>query len=1110
MKTQPKKLVAVAIAALSLAAGNAFAVSIGANFVNDNNGGVQDEDVDSLNPAESAGVPGYAQTNWNNLGRWGSPTSLTDSLGNSSGVNITWDANWTVNLGDTPSTPNQKLMYGFDQATGEANDDGPPFNGYSGPNQPDARVTGLSAWLTARGASTYSVILYVDGNLTDGSVSEHWLQSIDTDGDFGGGITLGSDLTPHIFVSDSSNFSGTYTQVPSSATSLGAAANGNYIVFTNLSADMFVQRCEDTYATYAPRSAIQIVPEYTIPHIDVQPAQSPAGALYSAQAFSMSVIASGPSLNYQWRKDGTNLTGQTTSAFSASNITTDDSGSYDVVISNSFGSVTSSPPVVVVVNGESAPANVTVNPASVARGVGGAVTFSISANGSTPFTYQWIKGSTPLTGQTNATLVLTNLALGDTGSYTCAVTNFLGGMVSTAGALTVNAVAGTTLGINFTDGGEVVTTTAFGIPAANWTDLVNASGSQTFGALTVDWTSANTWHLTSSNPGDDEVYHGYLDDGNGGPAVTITGLNSIFGACVVRTIGATDYGVGLHNVVLTNGTQTLTYAVTAPSATELKDTSSISALIYDNALKLQGHSGNSGGTRGGLAGIIITDKPVIDQQPQGPTNTIYVGSSFSFTGADAFGVPDLGYQWQKNGVNIPGATNPNYTNAAPATGDSGSYALVVTNSFGSVTSTVFSVTVNDSAPLNATVSPASAAYSVGGTIVFTLTTEGSLPMTFQWYKDSAPLSGATAPTLTLSDLQTTDAASYTCAVTNALGGTLSSAGELTVSAVSPATMGINFTESGEPVTVTAFGVDPADWTSLAIPTAPFTSSVTIGAVTATCAASGPWQQQINPLTGDTNAVFYAYMDDGAPGGSVTFSGLASAFPVYVVQALGATDNGSSLLPVTVNGSQTLSYLAPVANTNMDTGDSSPLVGHSTQSTALYGDTLTLQAQPGQSGQGRGGFAGVIITDKPVLEDQPQAPTGTIYTGGSFSITGLNVIGVPTLSYQWRKNGTDLPGATSAVYTKSNVTTADNGDYDVVVTNNYGSVTSVVATVSSIITTTVPEVTATYSGGSLVLSWPAGTLLEATNVTGPWTTNGAASPYTNTPTAPQKFFRLLLP
>lgn len=47
------------------------------------------------------------------------------------------------------------------------------------------------------------------------------------------------------------------------------------------------------------------------------------------------------------------------------------------------------------------------------------------------------------------------------------------------------------------------------------------------------------------------------------------------------------------------------------------------------------------------------------------------------------------------------------------------------------------------------------------------------------------------------------------------------------------------------------------------------------------------------------------------------------------------------------------------------------------------------------------------------------------------------------------------------------------------------------------------------GGQMQISWPVGTLLEAPSLTGPWITNGAASPYVFTPTGGQKFFRVIV-
>jgi hypothetical protein len=57
---------------------------------------------------------------------------------------------------------------------------------------------------------------------------------------------------------------------------------------------------------------------------------------------------------------------------------------------------------------------------------------------------------------------------------------------------------------------------------------------------------------------------------------------------------------------------------------------------------------------------------------------------------------------------------------------------------------------------------------------------------------------------------------------------------------------------------------------------------------------------------------------------------------------------------------------------------------------------------------------------------------------------------------------------------------------------------------------VPSLSIQPAGSQVRLTWPFGTLLEATNVTGPWTTNLNASPYLVTPTGPQKFYRVQAP
>ena len=60
------------------------------------------------------------------------------------------------------------------------------------------------------------------------------------------------------------------------------------------------------------------------------------------------------------------------------------------------------------------------------------------------------------------------------------------------------------------------------------------------GEVVVTTSAANMWHQGDFTPaGDNEVYYSYLDDGDPGASVTVTGLLSVFPAYVVQTVGAT-------------------------------------------------------------------------------------------------------------------------------------------------------------------------------------------------------------------------------------------------------------------------------------------------------------------------------------------------------------------------------------------------------------------------------------------------------------------------------------------------------------------------------------------------------------------------------------------
>lgn len=75
---------------------------------------------------------------------------------------------------------------------------------------------------------------------------------------------------------------------------------------------------------------------------------------------------------------------------------------------------------------------------------------------------------------------------------------------------------------------------------------------------------------------------------------------------------------------------------------------------------------------------------------------------------------------------------------------------------------------------------------------------------------------------------------------------------------------------------------------------------------------------------------------------------------------------------------------------------------------------------------------------PTITTQPVNQSAVIGTSASFSVTAT---GTPAPTYQWRHDGADISGATSATYTISSVATGDGGNYTVVVSNPSGNVTS---------------------------------------------------------------------
>lgn len=174
-------------------------------------------------------------------------------------------------------------------------------------------------------------------------------------------------------------------------------------------------------------------PVITAPAITTHPAQQTVAA---GQPVSFTVVATGTSLGYQWRKDGVNVGGNS-ATLSIASAQASDAGSYTVVVSNTAGTVTSNAAVLTVNPAVVTPA-ITTQPAAQTVTAGQPASFTVVATGTSP-SYQWKKDGANV-GSNSATLTIASAQASDAGAYTVVVSNSAGSVTSNAAALTVNPV----------------------------------------------------------------------------------------------------------------------------------------------------------------------------------------------------------------------------------------------------------------------------------------------------------------------------------------------------------------------------------------------------------------------------------------------------------------------------------------------------------------------------------------------------------------------------------------------------------------------------------------------------------------------------------------------
>lgn len=510
----------------------------------------------------------------------------------------------------------------------------------------------------------------------------------------------------------------------------------------------------------------------------------------------------GASLSYQWRKNGIAIRGATQSFYGPTSAAPSDSGNYDVIVSNAFGSVTSDVAVLTVldVNPGAVPPVIYTNPLDAMATIGGAASFSALAFTNYTLAYQWLHNGVPLAGATGASLVLPNVQPADTGTYSVVIKNDFGSATSRTATLTVNPAvpvgeppviveppvnqiipASTPVHLSVTANGTPPLTYQwlnFGVPiaGANSATLDLPFGGGNYRVVVMNARGATTSSIATVAliPAGNAP----LQNGSAGTVKAVAGGSAVL---ATNDLGSPPMSYQWYkgSVALPGQTaSTLVFSNVTPSDAGLY------VVMYANEF-------GSGRATGTLQVLPAPLAPSFNFQPSISGNLGTVDSSTTLS-ANVDGTGPFSFQWLKNGLELPDATSNPLVIPVVNGSDAGSYVLRVSNSAGTATSSAVTLAVHSAGFANIGIGPphlpaltvqprgtrvrqrAHASFAVAAVAEVT-------PISYQWRKDGVAIAGATEPTFVVNEAAPSDAGDYSVVVWNARGLVISEAAHLTVS-----------------------------------------------------------------------------------------------------------------------------------------------------------------------------------------------------------------------------------------------------------------------------------------------------------------------------------------
>lgn len=501
--------------------------------------------------------------------------------------------------------------------------------------------------------------------------------------------------------------------------------------------------------------------------------------------------------------------------------------------------------------------------------------------------------------------------------------------------------------------------------------------------------------------------------------------------------------------------------------------------------------------------------PYVTTQPQNATNFVGASASMSVAaiGAVTNDAGTLRYQWYKAPATLlANATNSSLTFSSLNTTNGGNYYVVVTGAYGSVQSSNATVNVLPANPPIVVTPPQSQSAYLHQSVQFTVTVSGTPPFSYQWKSNTVAMSGATNTTLKLANISAASAATYAVVITNAFGSATTNA-SLTVITPAAGTYEAAVIDL-QPLLYLRFS--DLDITNVTVNEGSLGAAADGTAEGSYYSNSGPVPPSY-PNFEDTNRCVQLNGSDADvqvpplnvgtnTGNTMTIAGWVTTYGTQLPYAgiifeRGGTGSAASGLDLHVNdqGQNVLAYHWANTYWDFDSGlmlsDNQwcfvALVVTPTNATlylrdangmtnavntaahapcAFGGNTYVGFDSNGTATERR--FNGLIdevmifgralsgtevnelysaaVGEPPGIVTQPAGLTN--YTGLPFQLA-VTASGAPPLQFQWRKDGTPLAGAATSSYSVLSAAVTNSGNYDVVIQNTAGSITSQVAAVS---------------------------------------------------------------